>query len=33
MRLGSLLEEFGLEIVYTKGPKNIVADILGRLPK
>ncbi len=28
-----LLEEYGPEIVYIKGPKNVVADALSRLPK
>ena len=33
MRWRLLLEEFGPEIVYIKGPKNVVADALSRLPK
>ena len=33
MRWRLLLEEFGLEIVYIKGLKNVVADELNRLPK
>ena len=33
MRWRLLLEEFGPEIVYIKGPKNVVADALFRLPK
>ena len=28
-----LLEEYGPEIEYIKGPKNVVADALSRLPK
>ena len=28
-----LLEEYGPEIMYIKGPKNVVADALSRLPK
>ena len=33
MRWRLLLEEYGLEIEYIKGPKNVVADALSRLPK
>ena len=33
MRWRLLLEEFGPEIVDIKGPKNVVADALSRLPK
>ena len=33
MRWRLLLEEYGPEIVYIKGHKNIVADALSRLPK
>ena len=33
MRWRLLLEEYGPEIEYTKGPKNVVADALSRLPK
>ena len=33
MRWRLLLEEYGPEIVYIKGPKNVVADALSRLPK
>ena len=33
MRWRLLLEEFGPKIVYIKGPKNVVADALSRLPK
>ena len=33
MRWGLLLEENGPEIEYIKGPKNVVADALSRLPK
>ena len=33
MRWRLLLEEFGPERVYSKGPKNVVADALSRLPK
>ena len=33
MRWKLLLEEFGPEIVYIKGPKNVVTDALSRLPK
>ena len=32
MRWRLLLEEYGPEIEYTKGPKNVVADALSRLP-
>ena len=28
-----MLEEYGPEIEYIKGPKNVVADALSRLPK
>ena len=28
-----MLEEYGPEIEYIKGPKNLVADALSRLPK
>ena len=28
-----LLDEYGPEIVYIKGPKNVIADALNRLPK
>ena len=33
MRWRLLLEEYGPEIVYIKGPRNVVADALSRLPK
>ena len=33
MRWRLLLEEYGPEIIYIKGHKNIVADALNRLPK
>ena len=33
MRWRLLLEEYGPEIEYIKGPKNVVADALSRLPK
>ena len=33
MRWRLLLEEYGPEIQYIKGPKNVVADALSRLPK
>ena len=33
MRWRLLLEEFVPEIVYIKGPKNVIADALSRLPK
>ena len=33
MRWKLLLEEYGPEIEYIKGPKNVVADALSRLPK
>ena len=33
MRWRLLLEEYGPEIEYIKGPKNVVADTLSRLPK
>ena len=33
MRWRLLLEEYGPEIEYIKGPKNVVADALHRLPK
>ena len=33
MRWRLLLEEFSPEIVYIKGPKNMIADALSRLPK
>ena len=33
MRWRLLLEEYGPEIEYIKGPKNVVADELSRLPK
>ena len=33
MRWKLLLEEYGPEIVYIKGPMNVVADTLSRLPK
>jgi hypothetical protein len=31
MRLRLLIEEFGPELIYTKGKHNIVADTLSRL--
>ena len=33
MRWRLLLEEYGPEIEYIKGPKNVVTDALSRLPK
>ncbi len=33
MRWRLLFQEYGPGIVYTKGPKNVVADALSRLPK
>ena len=33
MRWRLLLEEYGPDIEYIKGPKNVVADVQSRLPK
>ena len=33
MRWRLLLEEYGPKIEYIKGPKNVVADALSRLPR